>query len=151
MKTKNNVQKAITKSLAVIISLVLLSFTVNAQEFWKSVLKNNSFTQIAMAMTNEKSGPSHHEAYTTSNMALVSEILRTETDPALNLDEWMMNDAGFTGVTGMVQPETEATLELEDWMMNESSFGIRTFVIIEEKEAALQLENWMVDNKIWKM
>ncbi|HPF52343.1 MAG TPA: hypothetical protein PK335_12245 [Draconibacterium sp.] len=151
MKTKNNVQKAITKSLAVIISLVLLSFTVNAQEFWKSVLKNNSFTQIAMAMSNETSGPSHHEVYNTSSMALFSEMFRTEAEPALTLDDWMMDDARFTGVSGMFQPEAETSLELEDWMMNERNFGVRTFIILEEQEAALQLENWMVDSKVWKM
>lgn len=41
MKTRNNVQKAIIKTMAVIMSLVLVSITVNAQEFWKTVLKNN--------------------------------------------------------------------------------------------------------------
>jgi len=151
MKTKNNVQKAITKSLAVIISLVLLSFTVNAQEFWKSVLKNNSFTQIAMAMTNETSGPSHYEANSTTHTASFSEFFGTEAEPALNLDEWMMNDALFTGISGMVYPEAESSLELEEWMMNEDNFGVRLFVIVDEKEEALQLENWMVDNKVWKM
>ncbi len=151
MKTTNNVQKTINKTLAVIISLVLLSFTVNAQEFWKSVLKNNSFTQIAMVMTNETSGPSHYEAHTTSSTASFSELFGTEAEPALNLDTWMTDEARFSGVTGMVQPEAESELELESWMMNENSFGVRFFVIIEEKEAALQLENWMVDNKVWKM
>ena len=148
MKTKNNVQKAITKSLAVIISLVLLSFTVNAQDFWKSVLKNNSFTQIAMAMTNETSGPAHYE---TSSLAAstFSELFETEAEPALSLDSWMTDDALFAGLSEMVQPEADSEWELESWMMDDNTFKVRFFVVIEEKDEALQLESWMVDSKVW--
>jgi hypothetical protein len=38
MKTKNNVQKTILRSAAVIVSFVLISFTVSAQDFWKRLL-----------------------------------------------------------------------------------------------------------------
>ena len=55
MKTKNNVQKAILKSLAVIISSVLISFTVSAQGFWESILENNTFNEIALAMVESNS------------------------------------------------------------------------------------------------
>ena len=151
MKTKNNVQKTITKSLAVISSLVLLSFTVNAQDFWKSVLKNNSFTQIAMAMTDGNPGPSHYKTSNTLSSAFINELLSTKAEPELRLESWMTNEFLFTGVSGMLQTEVEPALELEEWMMNETSFGIRTFVIGEEKDAALQPEGWMVDNKVWKM
>ena len=50
MKTTNNVQKAILRSGAVVISFVLISFTVSAQEFWKKLLTNSSFNEIALAM-----------------------------------------------------------------------------------------------------
>ena len=50
MKTKNNVQKAILKSMAMGISLVLITLTVNAQDFWKSILENASINEIALAM-----------------------------------------------------------------------------------------------------
>ena len=71
MKTRNNVRKAANKTLAVIISLVLLSFTVQAQDFWKSVLSNNSFNQIAMAMvdnTETNAGEADGEMATTADM-----------------------------------------------------------------------------------
>ena len=151
MKTKNNVQKAITKSFAVIISLVLLSFTVNAQDFWKTVLKNNSFTQIAMVMTSEHSVPSHYKVSAPASTASFGEMFGTEDEPELALENWMINETLFSGVTGMLQPEAEPALELESWMMHEESFGIRTMVIMEEKEAALKLENWMVDSKVWNI
>ncbi len=51
MKTKDNVQKAILKSMAVVFSIILISMTVNAQDFWKSILENVSFNEIALAMT----------------------------------------------------------------------------------------------------
>ena len=151
MKTKNNVQKAITKSLAVIISLVLLSLTVNAQEFWNSVFKNNSFTQIAMAMANENPGPSHYEAKHLSSKASFSVLFVPETEPALVLEGWMKDDLSFTSWMGMLETEAEPALELQNWMMNEDSFGVKTLIIEQEKESALQLEDWMVNSKVWKM
>lgn len=150
MKTRNNVQKAITKSFAVIVSLVLLSFTVNAQEFWKNVLENNSFTHIAMAMSNEEaSGRSHYETSAPATAATFNEMFGTEAEEELSLDTWMTDDARFLAISSMVQPEAESSLELENWMMNESNFGIRFFVIFSEKEDTLKLENWMVDSKVW--
>ena len=50
MKTKNNVQKTILRSGAVIISFVLITFTVSAQEFWKKLIELSSFNDIAIAM-----------------------------------------------------------------------------------------------------
>jgi len=150
MKTKNNVQKAVTKSLAVIISLVLLSFTVNAQEFWKNVLHNNSFTQIAMVMTNETSATGSHIS-STSDATSFSEFYTIEAEPALELESWMTDDALFSTSADMFLPEAEPALELEDWMMDDDNFKIRTFIVIEETDPALQLEDWMVNNKVWEM
>jgi hypothetical protein len=50
MKTKNNVQKAVLRSAAVVVSFVLISFTVSAQTFWKRLLENTGFSDIAIAM-----------------------------------------------------------------------------------------------------
>ena len=151
MKTKNNVQKAVTKSLAVIISLVLLSLTVNAQEFWNSVFKNNSFTQIAMVMTHENTGPSHYEAEPLNSEASFRELFVPETEPALVLEGWMKNDVLFISWMEMLETEAEPALELQDWMMNEDSFGVKSLTIEQEKESALQLQDWMVNSKVWKM
>jgi len=151
MKTKNNVQKAISKSLAVIISLVLVSLTVNAQEFWDNVLKNNSFTHIAMVMTNENSDASHFETDLSGSAATFSELFIPEAEPALELENWMTDDALFTGWMGMLEPEAEPALQLEGWMTDANSFGIKTITVEQENDAALQLESWMVNGKVWKM
>lgn len=150
MKTTNNVQKAITKSLAVVVSLVLLSITVNAQEFWQSVLRNNSFTQIALAMATETPGPSHYTATYTKDVNMFSEMFKPEAEPALSLESWMTSETRFSGVSGMLQPEAEPALNLESWMMNEKTFGVKTLKIEQETETALQMEEWMTDSKVWK-
>ena len=119
MKTKNNVQKAASKTLAVVVSLGLISFTVNAQEFWKSILENNSFNTIAMAMVernNTASAKTTNEA-TTAAAAYMEE----ETEEEMELEEWMTSESFFSNATATTA-ETESPLELEDWMTDEN-FG----------------------------
>jgi hypothetical protein len=119
MKTKNNVQKAASKTLAVVVSLVLISFTVNAQEFWKSILENNSFNTIAMAMVERNttaSAKTTNEA-TTAAAAYMEE----ETEEEMELEEWMTSESFFSNATATTT-ETESPLELQDWMTDEN-FG----------------------------
>jgi len=62
MRTTNNVQKTenkqlkktISKTFAIIISLVLISFTVSAQGFWKQILTNNTYGKMAELMVEQK-------------------------------------------------------------------------------------------------
>ncbi|WP_299584754.1 hypothetical protein, partial [uncultured Sunxiuqinia sp.] len=49
----NQSEKVLLRSAAVIISFVLISFTVSAQGFWKQLLTNNSFGQVALLMVEE--------------------------------------------------------------------------------------------------
>ena len=178
MKTTNNVQKAITKSLAVIISLVLLSITVNAQNFWKTVLENNSFSQIAMAMNDvTETSSASADAYATSDMDAYAEYSVVETEASMELENWMTNENNFFA-TVAIEAETENSLELENWMTNESLFdgtaaffeveadeaveleewmkdvnyfGVQTVEIVEETEKSLKVEAWMTDTNTWKM
>lgn len=124
MKTKNNVQKAILKSLAVVVSLVLISFTVSAQGFWESIMENTSFSEIAMAMVENNN---------------------TNTAPA---DAKSSTDANALEAT--LEIEAEETLKLEEWMTNEANF-IPFITIEEEVENPMELENWMVNDKLWEI
>jgi len=62
MGTKNNVQKTenslikktISKAFAIVVSLVLISFTVSAQGFWKQILVNNTYGKMAELMIEQK-------------------------------------------------------------------------------------------------
>jgi len=178
MKTKNNVQKAITKSFAVVISLVLISFTVNAQDFWKTVFENNSFSQIAMAMVDgTEASPASADANSTTDADASAEYYAVETEESLELENWMTNDNNFfetvsietavdnsleveswmtneslfNGTAAYLEVETEDALQLEDWMQNTEYFGVQTVDVELETEKGLEIEAWMTDNKVWKI
>jgi len=176
MKTRNNVQKAATKTLAVIISLVLISFTVKAQDFWKNVLSNNSFNQIAMVMVDNSTSSANESGSASASYAdMFAEYLTEESDDALDVEDWMVNENNFFRSVNLenesegslemedwmtnenlfnvtaeaLQAEPESAMELENWMTSEKAFGVRYMVIIEEKDSELELEPWMVDYRVW--
>ncbi|HYQ59303.1 MAG TPA: hypothetical protein VEP89_18295 [Draconibacterium sp.] len=152
MKTKNNVQKTITKSLAVIITLVLISITVNAQNFWRTVLENNSFSQIAIAMTDNTEASS--TTVTMDNIGDMSAFAKyavVDTEEALEIESWMTDDNFFDGTTALYETETEEALQIEDWMINSSYFDSSAAPIEEESEQSLGIEDWMTDAEIWKI
>ncbi|NQU51385.1 MAG: hypothetical protein HQ522_02485 [Bacteroidetes bacterium] len=143
MKTKNNVQKAILRSVAVVISFVLISFTVSGQDFWKKLLANSSFNEIALAMVETTDEPK------TANLAVESfnyAFLEDEYEPALEMENWMSSDHYF-GVTSIqITEEHETDLELEDWMINENLFQVE-----ENGDTPLELEAWMTMEKVWEI
>ncbi len=140
MKTKNNVQKAILKSLAVVTSLVIISITVNAQDLWKSLLEKYNFNEIELAMVDN------------NNMALLVEaeangfesFIVPGTEKALELENWMADESYFTAIISM-EEEIENPLNLEDWMTTEALFNANSVYKEIETEEALELENWMID------
>ena len=140
MKTRNNVQKANLKSLAVVTSLVIISITVNAQDLWNSLLKSYNFNEIELAMVDNKT------------IAILVEleanrfefILVPEIEEALELENWMADESYFTTSFSM-EEEIENPLELEDWMTNETLFNANSIYYEVETEEALKLENWMTD------
>jgi len=142
MKTKNNVQKAILRSGAVVISFILISFTVSAQDFWKRLLTNSSFNEIAIAMV-ETSGKTETTALPAENSAETF-IFQNETEPALQLEDWMTNTNYFNNTAFKVEEATESPLELENWMLDENYFSSD-----KNAEQALQLEDWMTSDKFW--
>jgi len=143
MKTKNNVQKTILRSIAVVVSFVLISITVSAQDFWKKLLENSSFNEIALAMveTPSKKTDAETKAETVSYAYLVE-----ESEPALELEDWMNDESYFGGANLRITTETEADLEIEDWMLNEELFQVN-----ENVELPLELEPWMTSEKVWEM
>ena len=141
MKTKNNVQKTILRFAAVVISLVLISFTVSAQEFWKKLIAGSSFNAIALAMVDHTKEVKHSSgpANTTYNYNLVQ-----VADEELTLEPWMLNE--FYSNENLISNEnvTEEQLELEPWMLNEKLFEVKN------SEEELKLEEWMVSDLVWK-
>lgn len=140
MKTKNNIQKAILKSLAVVTSLVLISITVNAQDYWKSLLENYNFNESELAMVDNSTVVIPAE---TDANVFVS-LLEQETEEALELESWMTDESYFT-IGFSIEEEIENPLDLEDWMTNEALFNANSMYLEVETEGALQLEEWMTD------
>ncbi len=140
MKTKNNVQKTVLRTGAVVVSFVLISFTVAAQDFWKTLLTNSSFNQIALAMV-ETSKKSDVKATEIKN-GTANYIYENEYDANLVVEDWMKNNSYFKPV---VLQEVETDLQIEDWMKNE-----KLFAVANETESPLKLENWMKSNKAWQ-
>jgi len=141
MKTKNNVQKTILRSAAVVVSFVLISLTVTAQDFWKTVLANSSFNEIAMAMT-ETSKKANVPASASDNSS-ANYIYENEYDSKLVIEDWMI-DKNYFEATVIPQVEKENTLQVEDWMLEESLFSAS-----EETEGELKVEDWMTSNEVW--
>jgi hypothetical protein len=141
MKTKNNVQKTILRFAAVVISLVLISFTVSAQGFWKKLIAGSSFNAIALAMvdhTNEVPRSSYL-INTSYNYSITD-----EADETLSLEPWMLNDFYSGKMLLPYVSETENSLEMEDWMLNEKLFEVTS------SEKKLELEEWMISSSVWK-
>ena len=143
MKTKNNVQKAILRSVAVVVSFVLISFTVSAQDFWKKLLTNSSFNEIAIAMV-ETSGKSENSKLPMSDFGGNFNTVE-EYDPMLELENWMTNENYFNSVIWNFNTEMESPLELENWMTDENRFNSA-----ENGDQSLELEDWMTSDKFWK-
>lgn len=170
MKTTNNVQQTILKSMAVIVSFVLVSFTVSAQGFWESLLENNTFNEIALAMVevNSESKETSTNIDGTTKVDAFEYLLEEAAEEVLELEDWMTDEAYFTGTFLNIETESDETLEVEDWMLDSTRFDSSTkksevirrgqYIIgrnfiykdVDEKEKELKLESWMVSDKVWR-
>jgi hypothetical protein len=141
MKTKNNVQKTLLSTSAVIISLVLVSFTVTAQDFWKMVITNSSFNQIALALADTREKPKAQVVNTETWVEKMN--VAEEAEEALRVENWMKEPASFESQQLTVAPETENSLQVEAWMFDENHFSST------DKEEPLTTEEWMLNDKLW--
>ena len=139
-KTKNNIQKTVLRSLAVVVSFVLISLTVTAQDFWKAVLANSSFNEIAIAMAETSKKPTAPAPVTENNTA--GYIFENEYDGKLALEYWM-TDNNYFELTSVTKVEKESTLQVEDWMFDESLFSAA-----QETDDELKVENWMISDVV---
>ncbi len=140
MKTKNNVQKTVLNTSAVIISLVLLSLTVTAQDFWKMVITNSSFNEIALAMADTREKPKSQPV----NIETWIEKLSPVEEQELAVEDWMKESSNFESGKILIQPETDSKLKVEDWMKDENHFGTGS-----EIEMPLITEPWMYNERTW--
>jgi len=164
MKTTNNVQKTenkklenpVSKTFAVVLSLVLISLTVSANGFWKQLLVNNTYGKMATLMVDQQKENEELLAYvapvtfahsaevsTTTNLS----AMETVKEKSLEIESWMTDNSRFVINTFTDQIGEEAPLEIENWMIDNNFFT--QSVITTDSESALGIEDWMLDNKIW--
>lgn len=142
MKTKNNVQKTILSTSAVIVTLVLLSYTVTARNFWKMVLENSSFNQIAISMTDSRVKTKETQANNETWMEKMVTV--NEQEPEMKVEDWMKESGNFEVVNLLPEISVEQPLEVEDWMKNESYFEVS-----DKSEEPLAIEPWMTSENVW--
>lgn len=138
----NNVQKAVLRTIAVIISFVLISYTVSAQEFWKKLLTNSSFNEIAIAMTRTNTETASSAISNEMNSARF--YFEDATEPAMELESWMTNENTFSVFSLNFENEVEIPLALENWMLDASTFENNSL-----QEENLELESWMTSAEVW--
>ena len=142
MKTKSNVQKAILRSAAVVVSFVLISFTVSGQDFWKRLIVNSSFNDIALAMvetTNETELPASPAE------SLKAMYYENEFEPGMELEIWMTDFYTFD-VWSQFQVEADNEMGIEKWMIDEDLFQTEG-----ELEEDIELEAWMTSDEVWSI
>jgi len=141
MKTRTDFRKAAMRSAAVVVSFVLVSITVSAQEFWKKVLTHSSFNEIAIAMVEpaEKVKPANGK---TENAFWTS--FDKAFDPALELEGWMTEEDFFETEVFSFENDLDQPMELENWMFDESLFYSQ-----QVQDEPLTLENWMISADYW--
>ena len=136
----NNVQKAFLRTIAVIISFVLISYTVSAQEFWKKLLTNSSFNEIAIAMTKTPTKTASSTTTTNSSEFYLEEA----TEPAMELENWMTNENTFSIFNFNFDNDVEIPLAVENWMLEPTNFGDDNL-----QEEKLELQSWMTSAEVW--
>ena len=139
MKTTKHVRKTenkkpenpISKTVAVLLSFVLISLTVSANGFWKQLLVNNTYGKMAILMVDQQKE---------------QEKLLTYFAPVA-----IAHPAQVCTTTNLSALETanEKSLEIENWMIDETYFGSNAVTTPVEPEESLEIEDWMTDEHFW--
>lgn len=127
MRTTNNLQKTgnkpitktISKTFAIVISLVLISFTVSAQVFWKHLLVNNTYGEMAELMVEQKNADDQllNARTNVTTRAITAETLqdnRLQSAPQMTFESYFGSD-------WIANQNIMKTHERIDWRLDEST------------------------------
>jgi len=100
-KTRNKpIQKTISKTFAIVISLVLISFTVSAQGFWKQILVNNTYGKMAELMVKQKNADDQLFKINahSSEIRIAQTVIHSETTQEMTFEnyfgsQWITNQS----------------------------------------------------------
>ncbi len=129
MKTK----QTILKSMAVLVSFLLVSFTISASEVWFSAFINESKV-IAELMESYETDSIKNELkdtqLTLAEMGKSKELKRSEFNPK--------------------NKKRKIHLSFQKTTENKKMVSSSHFIFEEDKENKLQFESWMFNPKCWK-
>jgi len=139
--SNNRVLSVLLRTAAVLVSVVLLSFTVSAQDLLKELLSYNSFGKMALILVDENNAEEATENAGTANFEAF--LVEEETEAPLNVESWMTNSNYFNSASVFTRVDAEESLEIESWMVDADFYTNR---YAPETEAGLELEAWMTDS-----
>ena len=131
METTNNAQKTenkkfdgpLSKTFAVVVSLVLISLTVSANGYWKHLLTDNSYGKMATLMViagNKIETLPTPAIIATSTIGNTNELLISPAKGKYQkLENWMI-DNPYIAEPGIIN---EPFLRSEIWIANSSSLN----------------------------
>lgn len=137
---------------AVVVSVILLSFTVSAQGLMKQILSYNSFgkTAILMVSASGEAAPEAEPVRAELDLQVRAGnggfLAERAFDLPLEIEAWMTDEVFFGAYRSILQEESDIPLEIETWMTSESYFCSR---FTPEREDELKLETWMIDKRFW--
>jgi hypothetical protein len=161
MKTRNNTQetvksqvrKMVLRGVAVIFSLVLISLTVKAQDFWDQFLSNSTsgktaIMRVEQTSDNEKANTTFiansAELSTQANNSGETFLCETEVEKELEVESWMIDGTYFSEAAAITE-ETEEALTVEDWIISNINFNTQVTSIEVDAEPAIEIEGWMTN------
>jgi len=148
MKTTNNVQKTenkkfgnpLSKTFAVILSLVLISLTVSANGFWKNLLVNNTYGKMATLMVEQEKW--NEEPMVQASTDLLSgsgEVVITSTAISSKPATAKIQETG-NKVNGKIEAEPAPQLETR---MNNHAYNAEEFA---KADMSKEIEEWKTTN-----
>lgn len=117
-----------------VVSVVLVSYTVSAQDFLIRLLENSSFNDIAIVMVDTQD-----EDDRVGTVDSDSETLYLEE----GLEEGL-KDCQELCEDHPAKLLSDAPRQVEKWMGNKAAIRLET-----EDEASLNIETWMISDEVW--
>lgn len=133
MKTKNKIQKTVLKSLAIFASIVLVSFTASASNFWHLFIENENATLSALLIIDN---PIESKSKKSKDLKSTVFHLETELESKLELEEWMTNNNLF---------------QVQETPKERKVIKTSNFTYMEIKDPKLEFEEWMFNPNCWSV
>jgi len=138
MKTKNNIQKTVLKSLAVTAGSLIISLTVSAQDLRQPFNYNEPANEIALAILDNRnvSMMALNTAKELTELNSAETVFKAESENAMALEEWMTRESLF---------------KVEENPTKRKIIKTATFVFEETEDSKLEFEDWMFNPRFWRV